>query len=475
MSELVESFHRTRRDAAHRPLIFLPGHARAMTATDIWSHADVYIRQLTRVGVGRGDLVVSATGNRPDAIALLLAARSLELALMAIDAGATRVEVLALATRFGAGAIVLSPEGPPTISPTGTLDVLTCQGERRTYPGAALLKLTSGSTGAPKAAFTRESQVMADGRQVAATMGIGPVDTQLAVIPLSHAYGLGVLVMPLLLHGTPIVLRESFVPQHMAADVRETGARRFPGVPFMFEYLLEHPPAGGWPTGLDRLVSAGAPLSPTASRAFSERFGVKVHGFYGTTESGGITYDDSDDPDVVDTVGRPLGGVTISLRPEDDVPGGRVHVRSPGVSDGYVGSREDFTDGGFLTGDYGTIDDHGRLTLAGRVSSFINVAGRKVQPAEVEATLRALPGVADVRVVGGHDAKRGQHVVACIVSRATGPITALTVRQFCAERLAPHKIPRAVVFVDAIPLTARGKTDRDALAALIQSRTRQEP
>src|SRR6185295_18029927 len=114
--------------------------------------------------------------------------------------------------------------------------------------------------------------------------------------------------------------------------------------------------------------------------------------------------------------------------------------------------------------------------LLGRVSSFINVAGRKVQPAEVEATLRALPSVADVRVIGGSDARRGEHVVACIVVRPESePLTTFAVRQFCADRLAPHKIPRQVVFVEAIPLTVRGKTDRAALAAAIRSQPKQEP
>jgi len=146
------------------------------------------------------------------------------------------------------------------------------------------------------------------------------------------------------------------------------------------------------------------------------------------------------------------------------------------VSDSYVGSDQgDFTDEGFLTGDYGTIAADGRLTLWGRVSSFINVAGRKVQPAEVEATLRTLPGVADVRVVGGNDQRRGEHVVACIVLQpGSAPLTVLAVRRFCADRLAPHKIPREVVFVDAIPLTIRGKTDREALNAMIRSRVNRE-
>ena len=99
----------------------------------------------------------------------------------------------------------------------------------------------------------------------------------------------------------------------------------------------------------------------------------------------------------------------------------------------------------------------------------MNVAGKKVQPDEVELVLRAMPGVIDVRVVAAPDARRGQQIVACIVARGSG-VTALAVRRFCAARLAPFKIPRTVVFLDAIPLTARGKTDRAALDAVVRAR-----
>jgi acyl-CoA synthetase (AMP-forming)/AMP-acid ligase II len=476
VSELVEAFQKIRRDESQRALVYLSGRSRVVTAEMLGQQTDAYSLRLRSLGPGPGELVVCMTGNRPDAIALLLACRTLDLPLLAVDAGATRAETMALAVRFGARLLVRPAAAPPSEKGEPALDVVACEREPQTYRHAAMLKLTSGTTGAPQAAVTTEAQLIADGRQIMGAMDIAADDTQLAAIPLSHSYGLGALVMPLLLQGTPIALRETFVPHQLAADTLEAGVRRWPGVPFMFEYLLEHPPADGWPRGLARLVSAGAPLSPAVSRAFSHRFGTKIHAFYGTTETGGISYDDGDDRESVETVGRPLDGVTISLRPEHDLPGGRVHVRSPAVSNGYVESSDDFALGGFLTGDYGTFDAAGRLTLLGRVSSFINVAGRKVQPAEVEATIRELPGIADVRVIAGHDERRGEHVVACVVLRGSAAtVTALRVRQFCAERLAPHKIPRAVIFVDAIPLTARGKTDREALRALIRPHANREP
>jgi long-chain acyl-CoA synthetase len=237
-------------------------------------------------------------------------------------------------------------------------------------------------------------------------------------------------------------------------------------VPFLFEYLLGSPLPDGWPPSLTRLVSAGAPLQPATIGAFHDRFGIKIHSFYGSSETGGITFDGDDEIDGSGTVGRPLPGVTVAVRDS------RIHVRSAAVSSGYVDERADgFVDGGFVTGDCGEWDRRGRLLLRGRVSSFVNVAGRKVQPGEVEAVLRAMPGVADARVVAAPDPRRGQQIVACIVADLpASSITTISVRRYCAERLASYKVPRAIVFVERIPLTARGKTDRDALDAVVRAR-----
>ena len=104
------------------------------------------------------------------------------------------------------------------------------------------------------------------------------------------------------------------------------------------------------------------------------------------------------------------------------------------------------------------------------MSSFVNVAGKKVQPAEVEDVLREMPGVRDVRVLGAADRQRGEQVAACIVrDRTAVPLTLLAVRTFCSARLAPYKIPRIVVCLDAIPMTARGKVDRHALDEAVKA------
>jgi long-chain acyl-CoA synthetase len=479
MSLLVERFARIVRDTPDRPLVHHASTGVTITAAGLAALARRHEGWLRRHGTESHQLVMVAVGNRPAALALWLACRACGAAVMPVDPGVTAAEIAALGRRFGASLALLPPDFSGTARPGAQLEAppeftaftIDAEPDAAVYEGAAALKLTSGSTGLPKATFTTEAQLLVDTEHIVEAMEIGRDDVQIAAIPLSHAYGLGNLLVPALTRGTPLVLRESFVPHQLAADARQYGARVFPGVPFMFDHFLGSPPEGGWPPSLCRLMSAGARLEPSTVLGFAGRFGVKIHSFYGTTETGGIAFDDDDEVREIPSVGHPMRDVAISLRPVDGAPdgGGRVHVAGPAVSSGYAGeplADGDFDADGYLTGDYGHFED-GRLYLTGRLSLFINVAGRKVQPEEVEQVLRQMPSVRDVRVLPAPDPVRGQQIVACILPR-NGERNVLAVRQFCAGRLAPYKIPRAIVWLDRIPLTARGKTDRPALEALLR-------
>jgi long-chain acyl-CoA synthetase len=482
VSEIVERFQRIRRDTPSRPLLHVPSAGASLSAEDIWTRARQQQARLAALGLDADHLVISVAGNRPAAVPLWLACRSLGITLMPLDGGTPLAEVTALARRFGATAAILpgSTAGldalgavTPFDDPLVVVMLANAVPAPELYRGAAALKVTSGSTGLPKATFTLESQLIADTAHIMMAMDIGRDDCQIALIPISHAYGLGNLVIPLFVQGTPIVLREAFVPQQLYADATTYEARVFQGVPFMFGHFAANRESIAWPRAIQKLVSAGAPLDPVMAGAFARTFGVKIHSFYGTSESGGIAFDDSPDADDGGTVGHALPGVTITLRADEGAPvdGGRVHIASAAVSSGYAGqppSDDGFTGGGFLTGDFGRFDARQRLVLTGRASSFINVAGKKIQPQEVEDVLRAMPLIDDVRVLGVADAARGQQVVACVVPRSPD-VTALAIRQFCGSRLAAHKIPRTIVWLECIPLTERGKTDRAKLESLVRA------
>jgi long-chain acyl-CoA synthetase len=477
-SELVDAFERIRRDAPDRPLIYLPAANTVLSATHVHDLAMAIGQALDAAGLGAGVLVGGAIGNRPEAVSMLLACRRRGTPYVPLDVGTASPEIGAIARQFGVGAVVLaaaqSIDGFSRVEPFVDGLVLAVAdadpGDSR-HGNAAVLKMTSGSTGTPRATLTSEAVLMTDSRTLMQAMAIEPDDILVAAIPMSHAYGLGHLLVPALIQGSALLMRETFVPHRIPEDVRQVGARVFPGVPYMFGHFVANPPAGGWPPTLTRLITAGAPIERSLVDNFRALFAVKIHSFYGTSETGGIAFDDTDAPAEEGMVGTPLPGVTIALVGEDGAHAGtgRIHVSGPAVIDGYADGADAtaFVDGGFLTGDLGSIDPQSRVTLAGRVSSFVNIAGRKVHPGEVERVLRGMAGVIDVRVIGVADGRRGEQLVAGLVVNGTRP-SVLALRQFCGRRLAPHKIPRSFVLLDRIPLTARGKTDRRALEQAVR-------
>jgi acyl-coenzyme A synthetase/AMP-(fatty) acid ligase len=332
---------------------------------------------------------------------------------------------------------------------------------------AAVVRLTSGSTGRPRGILVTAGQLLADARHITAATGIRSADTLVCAIPLGHAYGFGHVLLSLVLQGSRPILLEQPLPALLLEALSGPGPLVLPGTPYLFSLLLQ---AAGKKKlkGLRLCMSAGAPLPAELSRACKARLGLPIRTFYGASECGGISYDRSRDGILPDgCVGTPLPGVSVSLRAERGGEGpGRVCVESDVVALGYVpeGSPE-LSGGRFVTGDLGRIDAQGRLHLMGRADRMINVGGRKVNPVEVEAVLREVRGVRQVAVFGAPDRHRGQIVCACVV--AARGVTRETLLLACGPRLAPFKLPRRVEFVEQIPVSTRGKTDRKTLLGLV--------
>ena len=471
MSQILDRFARVLRDRGDSPLVFSSAE-RSWSAADLDAWASQLVARCDALRLPAGAPIVTALGNRAEFVAVVLAGLRSGRPVLPADPGTTAGGVVALARSFGASALVTTPSllsGASHVLPGGTRLSVAAGIEPQAFEDVGVLKLTSGSTGLPRAVPASHDNMASDVELIVEAMDIRPDDVQLGTIPLSHAYGLSNLALPVLWQGTRVLLREGFVPQRLHDDVRALGVRVWPGVPFMFEYLLAHPwPA--LPSQLGLLISAGAPLTHPVVERFHARFDRKIHSFYGASETGGITFDDSDAVDGCG-VGYPLPHARVTLRPVaglDAGAGGRVHVAGPAVSRGYSSGddAESFCGGGFLTGDLGRFQDDGRLLLTGRLSAFVNVAGRKVHPDEVALHLREMPGIRDIRVLGAPSISRGEQLVAVVVPDGPPP-TLLQVRQFCAARLPPHKIPRMLVLTDEIPLDARGKTDRPRLDALV--------
>jgi long-chain acyl-CoA synthetase len=427
--------------------------------------------------------LVSSVGNRTAFIALLLACLERGSALVLLDGDATDLEIDTAAQRFGAHAVVRSARasagtrgaalpGGLELVHTGAIDPPVWRTGPRDEP--VVLKLTSGSTHRPKAVVATEAQLASDARHLIEAMSIRAADVALASVPISHSYGMGMMLLPMLLQGTTLALRDSFAPKDLAADLAACGVTAMGGVPFMYDYLRRHDQAASVLAPIRLLVTAGAPMDLETLAYFKHRTGKKIHSLYGTTETGGITFDDSDDLHDPLTVGRPLPGTAVTLMPSPAAgPGeGRIHVTGGAVATRYA-EREDgaeslsaFTSDGFLTGDLARIQPDGHVVLTGRVSRFVNVAGRKVHPEEVERVIAAIPGVLQASVIGAPHPSRGQMLVACVRRRDRG-VSPAEIRAACATRLSAHKIPRRIVFTDDLPVDARGKVDHRALEALV--------
>jgi len=478
-SAIAEAFHRVCRDQPGATAIRSLPDGRTITFADLLDDCSAIQRALNDLGTRRGACVVSFVGNRAVFFPLIVACMDLGAALLPLGE-ATDVEAATLVRQARPFAVIA--DRPLPLHPIresrvlGDLRVLRVPGGTRPpeYGESVVLKLTSGSTDLPKAAIASEMQLLNDGRHIIEAMGIGPGDINLAYIPLSHSYAIGNVIMPLFLQGTSVALRPSFNPSQFANDLSVSAATVLPGVPFMFEHMKVHAQMDHLRSSLRLLITAGARIDASTVSWFRRQLDRKVHSFYGSSETGGISYDDSEGVTDPLHVGRPLPETMVTVRPPDgDTAAGRIFVRGNAVASRYAGagathSVSAFCDGGFLTGDLGYFDDEGRLVLAGRASALVNVAGRKVDPAEVERTLLDFPGITDARVLGMSCDRRGQQVVAFVV-RGDSALTPLAIRRLCAGRLSAHKIPRRFVFLDCLPVDARGKIDRRALEALASS------
>jgi acyl-coenzyme A synthetase/AMP-(fatty) acid ligase len=463
---ILHAFGLLARRAPVAPLVATP--ERRATVEDVEALARAAGRTLG--GLAPGAAIGLAAPNGPGMLASLLALRRAGLAAVLLDAQTPEPEALRTIQALGAAGILRCrtgwPRGPEdwtlTAAPSSPLHL----------PGIAVVKLTSGSTGAPRGIATPAEALVADDAALAVTMGFRDDDRLLATIPLSHSYGLSSLAMPALMRGTLLILPEEdrvFDPFDAAA---RTGATVFPTVPALLDALLRlsEPPAR--PASLRLVLTAGAPLSPATAVRFRETFGLPVHVFYGASECGGICYDREGTAGERGTVGTPVEGVRVDLEPVgspdtgDEEDGGMVAVRSPAVASGYLPEDDCRLGGGrFLNGDLAAWKD-GELVLRGRADDQINIKGKKVNPREVEAVVGQLPGVLEVAVLAMPLPDRSEQILRAVIACLPGSLTVEEIVAWCRPRLSPHKVPRSIVLVSELPRNTRGKLDRRELQTL---------
>lgn len=321
-------------------------------------------------------------------------------------------------------------------------------------PALCLLKLTSGTTGQPRALAFTAAQMLADARQITGTMGIRPRDLNYALIPLGHAYGLGNITIPLLAHGVPLVCGTSWLPHAIAADFQKWSPTVFPGVPALWRALAASDVSL---PSLRLAISAGAALPPEVAQAFAARFGQRLHNLYGASETGGIAYDRTGRAGLVGEIGRPLRGVTLTPLSQN-----RLLVSSAAVfTHGH--RRRAGQLGAWLVPDRVQLNARGAIVALQRHGPTVKIAGRRVNLIELTRRLQRIPGVREawVGLVSGSGA---EPTLGAVLATALG---AGEIRAALQADTAPWKIPKKINLVAALPLTARGKPDPRALQALI--------
>ncbi|MCX8157596.1 MAG: acyl--CoA ligase [Verrucomicrobiae bacterium] len=325
----------------------------------------------------------------------------------------------------------------------------------------AHLKLTSATTGAPRAVAFSAEQLCADARQIMEGMGLRREWANVATISLAHSYGFSSLVLMLVLEGMPLILAGGGLPEQLRAASGVLPDLVVPSVPALWRTWLE---AQAIPCNIRVAISAGAPLPLTLEQQVFERHGLKIHNFYGSTECGGIAYDGTDKPrPEAQLAGRVLPGVEVGLNAE-----GCVEVRGPNVGLTYWPEADPALGGGvFRTRDLGE-SRGGYLYLWGRASDQINVAGRKVSPEMIEQVLRAHPEVRECVVFGVPDqgGHRGEAIVAAVALAAAESLPA--VRQHAQHHLPDWQWPKHWWLAEELAANARGKISRAQWAARFQ-------
>jgi acyl-CoA synthetase (AMP-forming)/AMP-acid ligase II len=355
-----------------------------------------------------------------------------------------------LERRAGAGSADVAAERAAAISPDDVSDIL----------------FTSGTTGRSKGAMSSHRQALAVAAAWAECGQVTAEDRYLVLNPFFHSFGYKAGILVCLLTGAAIVPQLVYDPEQAMRLIETERITVLPGAPTIYQTILDHPARGQLDLSSLRLAVTGAAVVPVAlvERMQSElSFGLVLTA-YGLTEAVVVTMcRPGDAPRIVATTsGRATAGFEISLAGLDAGGAGEILLRGPNVMLGYLddqaATREAVDADGWLhTGDVGTLDGDGNLTITDRLKDMYICGGFNVYPAEVEQVLARLRGVAESAVIGVPDARLGEVGKAFVVTRAGAELSRDDVVAHCRERLANFKVPRQVEFRSQLPRNPSGK------------------
>ncbi len=345
----------------------------------------------------------------------------------------------------------------------------------------ALLQYTGGTTGTPKGAMLTHQNLSANARQI---NGLDPHrgqrDMIVGALPLFHVFANSAVLNRTVLNGGCIAMLPRFDAALVFAVMKRLRPTSFPGVPTMFQALLESPKFEGADLSSLRVcIAGGAPLPVRIKERWEAATGVRLVEGYGLTESSGVvTANPYDGDDRIGTIGQPLAATRLILLDREDptrlaprgVPG-ELAISGPQVMQGYWRRPEEAKiafaeiDGTrwLRTGDVGVLEEGGYFSIVDRIKDMISVGGFKVFPSQVEHVMQDHPAVKDVLVLGVPDDYKGEVPRAYVTLIDGAAETGTGLKAWLNDRVGKHERVDAVVVRQSLPRTMIGKLDRKAL------------
>ncbi len=336
----------------------------------------------------------------------------------------------------------------------------------------ACILYTSGTTGRPKGVMLSHENLRANAESIISYLGLGDLDSILAVLPFFYSYGSSILHTHLAVGGT-IHIENNFVYPNKALErMAREEVTGFAGVPSTFAMLLHRSnfKAMKWPH-LRYVTQAGGPMPPAVARELKEALpDTDIFIMYGQTEATArLSYLP---PELIlkkaGSIGKAIPGVELRCvdragRPVMPGETGEICARGPNVMKGYWDMPEEtekvLRNGWLYTGDLATVDEDGFFYIVSRKSEMIKSGAHRISPKEIEEVISELPEIHEVAVIGMPDDILGESICAFVVPRGEG-FDERKVLRYCRRNLASFKVPHRIIAVAGLPRTMSGKVKK---------------
>ena len=497
---MIYDLIRTRAEHAPNAIAIGAPDRNALTYGELLGQVDSLVRSLSARGVRRSDRVAIVLPNGPEMAVTFLGVAAAAICAP-LNPAYSRSEfefyladlnpkALIVKSGMNVAAVAVAKErGIPIIElvpkPGAADGVLELGDNQQRAPAAfslpqtndiALILHTSGTTSRPKRVPLTHANLLASAGNIAATLRLSEADCCLNVMPLFHIHGLVGALLSSLMAGGSVVCTAGFEIEHFFPWLEAFRPTWYTAVPTIHHAVLslaQADPTARKSHSLRFIRSSSAALPARVMQRLEETFKVPVIESYGMTEAAHQMASSPLPPGQrkIGSVG-PAAGPEVSIMDEAGnllTTGeiGEIVIRGADVMSGYGNSEanaEAFTRGWFRTGDQGYLDPDGYLFITGRLKEIINRGGEKIAPREVDDALLAHSAVAQAVTFGVPHPTLGEEVAAVVVLRPQAQASVSELRQFVATALADFKVPRQIVFVDAIPLGATGKIVRNGLS-----------